>query len=345
MMRTERAPRPPAVAWLPWIVFALLAIFPLFDFSFSSNLKAILTTSFLVGFMAFGWNVVSGYIGYLSLGDYIYFALGAYGSAFAIAEWNVSPFIGLLCAAVIIVLVAGVLSEFTSRLAFHGMYYALLTLAVAAIGAILLTDMSMFGGYGGLYLPTDNDPTRLMFRNLEAPYYMNLAFLVAGATFALVLFRSRTGEQMRALADDEVAAKALGIPLRRRLWQASSISGIYFAIGGMLSAVESFFVSPGTSITLLTVVNVLVMVMIGGLGRVWGPLVGMLVVSAIHFAIDQAGVTSTSGAQMVIIVQSLVVLSVVVVRERGADLAKRLGKGRMASATSAQSVPQLKGQE
>ncbi len=309
---------------LPWLVFALLAVFPLFDLTFSSNLKAILTTAFIVGFMGFGWNVVSGFIGYLSLGDYVYYALGAYGSAYAIAKLNLSPFLGLLLAVLVILVVTGILSALATRLAFRGLYYALMTLAVAAIGAIALTDIPAFGSYAGLYLPIRDDPAELLFRNLQAPYYLNLVVFALGAVVALLLFRSRTGEQMRALRDDEIAAKTLGIPLRRRLWQASAISGLYFAIGGMLSGVEAFFVSPSTTISLNNVVEVLVVVMIGGLGTVWAPLTGTVVVAAVQFAIDQAGITSTVGSQIVVIVQAFIVLTVVVVRDRGRQLGRLL---------------------
>jgi branched-chain amino acid transport system permease protein len=296
-------------------VFAVLALIPLLPaMSFSSNLEAILTTAFLVGFMGFGWNVVSGYIGYLSLGEYLFFGIGAYSAGYGLAELGLPPYAGLVVAIVVVIAVTGVVSSLVTRLAFRGLYYALLTLAVAEIGRILVASIPALGRYGGLYLPTRDDPVQLLFLGSTKHYYLNLVLLVLGGAFAFALHRSRIGRQMRALADDEIAARSLGVPLRRRLWQASAISGIFFAIGGMATAVESFFVRPTTVLELQIVVDVLIVVMIGGLGFVWAPLVGMLVVAGIRFGIAQAGAATTTAAQLGVIVEALIVLAVVAIR-------------------------------
>jgi branched-chain amino acid transport system permease protein len=296
-------------------VYAALAVIPLLPAaSFSSNLEAILTTAFLVGFMGFGWNVVSGYIGYLSLGEYLFFGVGAYAAGYGLSSLGLPPYVGLLVAIVIVLAVTGVLSALVTRLAFRGLYYALLTLALAEIGRIIVASVPALGRYGGLYLPTSDDPLQLLFLGSTEHYYLNFVLLVLGGVFAFWLSNSRVGHQMRALADDEIAARTLGVPLRRRLWQASAISGVFFAIGGMATAVENFFVRPTTVLELQIVVDVLIVVMIGGLGSVWAPLTGMLVVAAIRFGIAQAGAETTTAAQLGVIFEALIVLTVVAVR-------------------------------
>jgi branched-chain amino acid transport system permease protein len=296
---------------------ALLALMPLLpEGIFTPSLRQILITTFLVAFAGFGWNVVSGYLGYLTLGEHLFFGIGAYVTVYAVAKHNVSPLLAIPIAIAVVVLLTGAMTFLVTRLSFRGLYYALVTLAVAEVGRILVIDIGAFGRYAGLYLPPIERPSYLLFLSSTTHYYVNLGLLAAGGLGVWLLDRSRLGLEMRALNNDEVAARTLGIPLRRRLWQASAISGTYFAIAGMVYSFQLLFVRPTTALSISIVVDVLIMVLIGGLGRVWGPFVGMAVIASLRYGITLLHLSTTSSAQIAVIVQASVLIAVIALRGR-----------------------------
>ncbi|HEV2038598.1 MAG TPA: branched-chain amino acid ABC transporter permease, partial [Casimicrobiaceae bacterium] len=213
---------------------------------FTGAIRQILTTAFLFAFAAFGWNVLSGFLGYLSLGDYVYFGLSAYVCAYLLTTFGISPLFSVVPCAVVAAAMAGTLGRLVAGLRFRGSIFALVTLAVAEIGRVALTRVPVFKGEAGIYLPLANQPANFLFANPLAYYYAGLGLVAAGGLLSVVAYHSNWGLQLRALRDEEIAARSLGVRIDTRLSQAAALSAAVFAVAGAFYACSSFFVTPST---------------------------------------------------------------------------------------------------
>jgi branched-chain amino acid transport system permease protein len=263
---------------------------------FSGAVRQILTTTLLFGFAAFAWNVLSGYLGYLSLGDYLYFGLSAYACAYFLTIFGISPLFTVLPAALVAAAIAACLSRLVAGLRFRGSIFALVTLAVAEIGKVIITHIPALKGEAGIYLPLVNEPRNFLFIDPINYYYWALALLAFGGLLSCIAFYSRWGVQLMALRDEEVAARSLGIRIDVRLSQAAAGSAAAFAFAGAFYGASSFFVTPSTVLSIDIVVTVLIICMVGGIGRVWAPLYGLLIIASVQIALNKAGLSSTTAA-------------------------------------------------
>lgn len=216
--------------------------------------------------LAASWNIVGGYAGYISFGHSAFFGIGAYATAILMGSGFGLPFlatipIGLIAAAA----VAGVIGAPTMRL--RGSYFAIATWAFAEMLYQLVTVLEITGGTGGLSLPP--------FLNEHFFYFVMLA--TAAATYALVwlLFEySRFGFRIKALRDHEPAAEAMGINTVLVKVQAFALSAAIAAVFGSIYAYWVTFIDPPSALGGQITDQMVVMVLLGGLGTVWGPALG-----------------------------------------------------------------------
>ena len=304
---------------------------------FSGAVRQILTTSFMFGFMAFVWNILSGYLGYLSLGDHLFFGLGAYLCAYLLTSYGISPLIAVIPAALLAASLAWSLARLVAGLRFRGTIFALVTLAVAEIGRVILTHIPAFQGEAGIYFKLANEPANFLFTNPLIYYYVALGMLAVGGLLALGIYHSRWGLQLRALRDEEIAARSLGVRINLRLSQAAAMSAAAFAIAGAFYATSSFFVTPSTVLTIDIVVTVLIICVVGGLGLVWGPLYGMLIVAGVQIALNKAGLSSTTAATWGHVIYGVIIILAVAA---GATLRGNAG-GRWRWTRAGESRPQV----
>ncbi|MDQ6804559.1 MAG: branched-chain amino acid ABC transporter permease [Actinomycetota bacterium] len=304
--------------WLPpWWPRALVAaviviglVLPLF-FSDSSNFmnKEILALAYVV--FALGLNIVVGFAGLLDLGYLAFFALGSYtlgwlGSGFffkADVHILVSKFIGslpgihlnfiliLICAAIVTAGAGALIGLPTLRL--RGDYIAIVTLAfgeIIRVFAINGTDIKVAGmpitggelGISGIDAP--NLPGVGMFDQLHVkPWYYTIFVLVLVTVFVNLRVRdSRQGRAWVALREDEVAAVSMGIPLVRTKLAAYALGAAFGGIAGAFLGSYTTLISAdqfqfGFSIFVLS------MVIVGGLGSIWGVVLGALLLANINY--------------------------------------------------------------
>ena len=315
-----------------WPLIAMIIAFALLpqmaEGVFSGAIRQILTTAFLFGFVAFAWNILSGYLGYLSLGEHLYFGLSAYLCAYLLSTFAISPFIAVVPAALLAAALAWSLARLVAGLRFRGTIFALVTLAVAEIGRVVITRIPAFKGEAGIYLQLANDPVNFLFTNPMVYYYAALGLLALGGVLGLGAYHSDWGLQLRALRDEEVAARSLGVRIDLRLSQAAALSAAAFAVAGAFYSASSFFVTPSTVLTIDIVVTVLIICVVGGLGSVWGPLYGMLIVAAVQIALNKVGLSSTTAATWGHVIYGLIIIVAVavgaVLRQPDNALARRL---------------------
>lgn len=294
-----RASIPGGKAWGPVILAAVaVALLTLPMWAGAYNVRLATNVCLWVG-LALSWNLVCGYAGYISFGHIAFFGIGAYVTAILMqpgVDWNF--FATLPVGAVVAAVVALLVGLPTLRL--HGAYFAIATWAMAEAVRELATVLHVTGGSGGLILPVKSDDTFFYWCMLGATA---VAYLVA---FRL-LERSRFGYKVKAVRDNEGAARAQGINANLVKNQAFVLSAVIPAVLGGINAYWITFINPSSSLNTILTDQLVVMVLVGGLGHIWGPAIGGTV---LYLAQQQFVVLFGDSTAYIMMVGALVVLVV-----------------------------------
>ncbi len=287
--------RNPKLAWVGIIlVAATLLALPFVLTSAGTFWVRITNQAILYCFLALGLNIVVGFAGLLDLGYIAFYAVGAYVYALlASPHFNLHlPFWIILPIGAAVACMFGVLLG-APTLKLRGDYLAIVTLGFGEIIRIFLNNLSqpvnITNGPQGLYLI---DPFRigsfnfaeretilgLDFSGPVKYYYFFLAALIAVMAINMRLQDSRIGRAWEAIREDEVAARAMGINTRNLKLLAFAMGASFGGVaGGMFSAIQGF-ISP-ESFILVESVMVLAMVVLGGMGNIWGVVLGAVLLS------------------------------------------------------------------
>jgi branched-chain amino acid transport system permease protein len=224
---------------------------------------------------ATAWSIFSGYSGYISLGQAVFYGSGAYALAIAARDWHIqgtAAFALIALSGAVGALIAIPFGLIALRVRRHT--FIVITIAFVFIFQLMAYNFWFTGGTSGLDAPFLNWPSAT-FNNPF--YYIALAFAVATIAIAWLIRRARFGLQLRAIRDDEDRARGLGVKTMRVKLTAFVISG---AITAMIGAVWCFFigqVEPPTGFAPLFDLNLVVMVFLGGYGSISGPVLGALI--------------------------------------------------------------------
>ena len=219
-----------------------------------------------------GLMLLTGYTGLVSLGHAAFLAIGAYAHAFLLARGWPLPL--ALLAAGLLTAVSGVLVALPT-LRMHGIYLAIATLAFAVIVEQLVVHWeSVTGGFRGLFVPA---PVLLgIDLGRDTPFYfLCLAVLVLCLFATLNLLRSPTGRAMTAVRDSEISAQSMGIHLARTKAVAFGLSAGFTGLAGALLAHKLGYLAPD-AFTVLVSIQLLLMVVVGGLGSLHGVIFGAI---------------------------------------------------------------------
>lgn len=230
-----------------------------------------------------GLNILVGYSGQISLGNGAFMAVGGYTTALMVARLGVPysltiPLGGLLAA------LAGFLVGIPA-LRLRGIYLALATFALALTVTPVGNNFDSFtGGHAGINLRPAAPPLGLDLSNEQWLYFVSWAIAALLFVPALLLVRSRTGRAWMAIRESETAAAANGIDVAFYKTLAFAVSAFYAGVAGALQIVILTYVNPD-NYNLALSLQLLVGIVIGGLGYSWGPIVGgLLVVWLPYFA-------------------------------------------------------------
>lgn len=231
-----------------------------------------LVTTGIFFILVMGLDLLYGYAGQLSLGHQGFFAIGAYVVAILAKQFGTSPWIGALAALIVNLLLAVSLGRILLRLT--GLYFMLGTLALGImVHAIITVWHPVTGGDAGLGgIPRPRLGGIPLTSELA---YGALVWVIAFALFwaALNLARSRIGRALRAIRGDEVSAAASGIHVTRLKANVLAVSAGYASVAGSLFATYIGAVHP-ESFSLTALLEVLLMLFLGGEGTIWGGLLG-----------------------------------------------------------------------
>jgi branched-chain amino acid transport system permease protein len=229
---------------------------------------------FLNAMLAQAWNILAGYCGQISLGHAVFFGTGAYTSTALqmMAGWN--PWMGLLAGVAISMVLSQLIGYPCFRL--RGHYFAIATIAIGEIIQTLAINWEFIGGARGLTLPIQKDSLlAFQFHTGKFPYYyIMLALLALCLAASWRIERSRLGYYLRAIREDPEAAQSIGIPITRYKLIAMGISAAFVAAGGTFYAQYVLYLDPDSVFPLSLSILVCLIAVVGGVGTLWGPLVG-----------------------------------------------------------------------
>ncbi len=224
-----------------------------------------------------GLNLFIGYAGQISLGHAAFFAIGAYGSAIGTTTWLWPPWPMM---ALVALTTGGIaLAVGLPALKLSGHYLAMATLGFnIVIYTILVQWDSVTGGPSGFAGIPYLSIGALVFDTETSMHYLVWTFAMLSLLLSLNLVRSGAGRGLSALAEDEIAAAALGVDIRRAKVKVFVLSAILASLAGSLFAHCYAFVSPD-SFNIFVSVDFVIMVVVGGMGSVWGTLFGTALIT------------------------------------------------------------------
>ena len=250
----------------------------------------IATQAMIWALLASSWDLLSGYTGQVSFGHAGFFALGAYTAAVMTKHLAVSPWLGLLIGAAGAALL-GLMAGFPA-LRLRGHYLALVTLALAELIRLAAQNwLAVTGGPFGIY-DFGSLPGLPATGIARAQVMYGIAVAIAAAGVALMLYvcrRTRAGRAFRAIREDEVLAESLGIDTTRYKLLAFALSSGLAGLAGALYAYYIQLVSPAVA-SAATTSLVIGMAVFGGLGTIWGPALGALLLYGLNEALRFVGV-------------------------------------------------------
>ena len=227
--------------------------------------------------LAQAWNILGGFGGQFSFGHALFFGTGAYIQVMAQIQGGLNPWLALPLAVAGSMAVGAGVGALSFRYGLKGSYFALVTLAFAEVFRITAVSVPFTGGGVGLMLPLREGFSNMQFGSRRGYVLLVLGLVTLALLVAWWLRHSRLGAQLQAVRDNEDAARALGInPFSTKL-AAIVLSGGFMGAGGAFYVQVFQYIDPGIAFGPATSVEALVAAIVGGLGTLWGPVLGALV--------------------------------------------------------------------
>jgi branched-chain amino acid transport system permease protein len=255
----------------PLLLLAVLAALP--AFGLGPNTIRLLFVTFVWITVSIAWNILGGFGGQVSFGFAVFYGLGAYTSALSVNQ-RINSVVSLLLAASVAALASLFIGLPTFRL--RGPYFAIATIGVSEAVRVVMTNVSMTGGASGYRIITTGP-----FHQLEH-FYAALALAVVAVAVSIEVRRSKFGLALIAIREDEEAATDLGVnPYRAKLLAHALAAALTGAAGGVYAQYAAF-IHPQGVFAFGIGVAILLMPIIGGIGTIWGPVIGGVVYGLIH---------------------------------------------------------------
>ena len=242
----------------------------------------VLTLIFFTAYIGQSWNILGGYAGQFSFGGVMFFGTGAYTSSILLVTFGIPPLIGIFVAVLMGAFLGFLVGYLSFRSGLRGSYFALITLAFAELLRVLANSVEFTGGGVGLFLTYAPGLKNLQFVSPTGFYYFSLFLLVISLVIALWLERSRFGAQLIAIRENEEAAEALGIDTLKCKLYAIMIMGGMGGAAGTFYAQKYLYIDPPISYSIALSVEMLLVSIVGGLGTVFGPLIGSVVLHVVN---------------------------------------------------------------
>ncbi len=267
---------------LPWLLayLVLLPLPKLLEFSISDYYIDLANRACLFILLCVGLNIVKGFCGQVTVGHIGLYAIGAVSSALLALNYGLSFWVSAPLA-MLITGFAGIIVGLPS-VRLEGAYLALATLGLGESVRIMIAVTPALGSSTGIMLipaPVIGD---FVFDSFERYYYLVMTVALLGIYLSFAILRSATGRAFQAIREDPIAASVVGINVNMYKLLAFVISALYAGLGGALFA----HMPPGyihhNNFTIIEMITLLLMVVLGGIGNIWGGVIGAIVVTVIY---------------------------------------------------------------
>jgi branched-chain amino acid transport system permease protein len=267
----------------------LLVVLLLLPWALDRYLLSVMILILYFAYVGQAWNIMMGFCGQLSIGHALSVGLGAYTAAALYQHLAISPWLGMVAAVLVCVAAASIVGWLAFRFGIAGTYFALLTIAFAEFTRIGFDHFGWVGGSGGFFLRVEEE---LDLLNLRGPpllfYYLALGLAVLGFVVSALLLRGRAGFYFRAIRDNEDAARAAGVDTFRYKMLAVQISGGLTALAGVFFAFFYNNLFPEQIFGIGRSIEIILAPIIGGIGTLFGPVIGAAVLTFASEAINEA---------------------------------------------------------
>ena len=219
------------------------------------------------------WNLLAGYGGMVSIGQQAYFGFGGYAMLMLSNFAGINPFVAVPVAA----LCAGLIAVPVSFVAFRlqGGYFAIGTWVIAEVFRLSFANMSVVGGGSGTSLTAFSGISKTVRE--QTTFWMALAGMVAAVVLVYLFLRSKRGLALMAIRDNEVAAESQGIAVQRTKLAVYVVAGLGAGLAGAMYYLSNLRITPDAAFSVNWTAFAIFMVVIGGMGRIEGPIVGALI--------------------------------------------------------------------
>jgi branched-chain amino acid transport system permease protein len=291
---------------------ALLALVPLL--TASNVVLNFMVMVLLIALVGQGWNLLGGYAGQYSFGHAAFFGTGAYVTAIVQMRYGINAWIGLGAGIAAGALVGAAIGLMSFRSGLRGSYFALVTLAFAEVLRIIASVAPVTGAGVGLLIKLDLRPEAFQFQSRAPFYWIILGFVAVSLILVRMIEDSRFGAYLTAVRENEDAAKALGVDATRVKLGAMTISAAITAAGGCFYAQYFLFLDAGIAYGPWISIEALLAPIIGGIGTVFGPLLGALVVKLLG---ESAKLVTGDAPGLDLVIYGCVLIAVVAFAPRG----------------------------
>ena len=264
------------------VAVVILALLP---FAFGANVTERLTTLFVYIILAAMWNALAGYAGLVSVGQQMFFGLGAYATI-RLSYGGMNVYAAMLVGALLAGLTALPLSSFMLRL--RGGEFAIATWVVATIAHLLVNFDPLIEGETGKSLIALNAYDATVREAIS--YWAALAVMLLFLVIMFALLRSRFGAAVQAIRDDEHAAASVGVRVMAAKRLIFTIAAFGGAAAGALWLATALTFQPRTYFGIQWTAYMLFMALVGGLGTFEGPIVGAVIFFILEDRFGAAGV-------------------------------------------------------
>ena len=247
------------------------------------------------------WNLLAGYGGMVSIGQQAFFGFGGY-VLLALGNFaGVNPFVAVPVAALAAAAIAVPVSWVAFRL--QGGYFAIGTWVIAEVFRLSFANISAVGGGSGTSLTALRGIERATRE--RTTFWIALGCVVGAVALVYLFLRSKQGLALLAIRDNEVAAESQGIPVRRMKLAVYVVAAFGAGLAGALYFVGNLRISPDAAFSVNWTAFAIFMVVIGGIGRIEGPLVGALIFWALNKFFSDYGSWYLMGLGMLAIVTTI----------------------------------------
>lgn len=232
----------------------------------------LFTSIFMYVVLAQSWNIIGGYTGYVSFGNALFFGLGAYTTGILMLQAHMPFIVGLVASAAVAFCAAFLIGIPVLRLKGH--YLAVATFGVAEAMRELFNNLTLTGGGEGLSYPLPAASIRHVSYEF---YYLMLISAILTMVMAYQVARRPAGYAMAAIREDEDAASVMGINPTRYKVLAFCLSALFTGVVGGVFGYWVTFIEPNNVFSIQISVMMVIMVLLGGIGTIWGPVIGAFI--------------------------------------------------------------------